>query len=212
MNSFFDKLNLRPQERRLVVVVGLICFVVANIWFVWPRFKDWKKVRAELEVARENQVRSRDEIAQAPKYVAKKRELEGEGSDVLLEDQALTFQSKVQIQALSSGVSFTTMTTSPQSGTNAFFQELTMTMPFTAQENQLVDFLFNLGASGSLIRVLSMNIAPHGDQIRLAGQMTLIASYQRNPKRIIPGVPIPGRAPNFDKSPAAKKAIPPPKK
>ena len=138
MNSFFDKLNLRPQERRLVVVVALVCFVVANIWFVWPRFKDWKKVRTELQVARENQVRFKNEIAQAPKYEAKKRELEGEGSDVLPEDQALTFQSKVNNQAFASGVALTSMSTSTQSGTNAFFQELTMTMPFTAQESQLV--------------------------------------------------------------------------
>ena len=212
MNSYFDKLNLRPQERRLVVVVGLICFLVVNIWFVWPRFKDWNKVRRELEIARENQIRFKMEIAKAPKYEARKRELEGEGSDVLPEDQALTFQSKVQNQASSSRVTLLSMTTSPQSGTNAFFQELTMTTPFIAEESQLVDFLYNLGAGGSLLRVLSMNIAPAGDQIRLQGVLTLVSSYQRNPKRVTPGVPIPGKAPNFDKSPPAKKAIPPPKK
>ena len=31
-----NSLNLRPSERRLLVIVGLILFVVVNIWFIWP--------------------------------------------------------------------------------------------------------------------------------------------------------------------------------
>ena len=46
--SIFDKLNLRPQERRLVVIVGLIIFVLLNMWFVWPYFDDWGRVRGEI--------------------------------------------------------------------------------------------------------------------------------------------------------------------
>ena len=38
MTSFFDKLNLRPGEPRLLVLVGLAGFVVLNVIFVWPRF------------------------------------------------------------------------------------------------------------------------------------------------------------------------------
>ena len=42
--SIFDKLNLRPQERRLVVIVGMVLFVLINWWFVWPFFGEWGKV------------------------------------------------------------------------------------------------------------------------------------------------------------------------
>ena len=35
MSSFFDKLNLRPSERRLVVLVGIAVFVVLDV-VIWP--------------------------------------------------------------------------------------------------------------------------------------------------------------------------------
>ena len=38
MKNPFDQLNLRPQERRVLVIVGLIIFVVLNILFVRPLF------------------------------------------------------------------------------------------------------------------------------------------------------------------------------
>src|SRR4051812_22830112 len=38
--NFFEQLNLRPHERRVVIVVGVIVFVVLNAWFVWPHFSD----------------------------------------------------------------------------------------------------------------------------------------------------------------------------
>ena len=50
MNSFLDRLNLRPQERRLVVGVLVIVFVVVNLWFVWPHAGDLKIARAFFSV------------------------------------------------------------------------------------------------------------------------------------------------------------------
>ena len=44
-------MNLRPQERRLVVFVGIVFFVVLNIWLVWPHFGDWTKVSMDRERA-----------------------------------------------------------------------------------------------------------------------------------------------------------------
>ena len=40
MKSAFDRLNLRPFERRLVVAVGTVVFVVLNLVFVWPYFDE----------------------------------------------------------------------------------------------------------------------------------------------------------------------------
>jgi len=31
MNSFIDKLNLRPAERRLLVGVGVVLFIILNM-------------------------------------------------------------------------------------------------------------------------------------------------------------------------------------
>ena len=38
MSSFIDKLNLRPGEKRLVYIIGLVVFLLFNYFFVWPRF------------------------------------------------------------------------------------------------------------------------------------------------------------------------------
>ena len=40
MTSYLDRLNLRPFEKRLVVGVGAVLFLVLNAWFVVPHFSD----------------------------------------------------------------------------------------------------------------------------------------------------------------------------
>ena len=40
MIGYLDRLNLRPFEKRLVVVVGVVLFVVLNLVFVVPHFSD----------------------------------------------------------------------------------------------------------------------------------------------------------------------------
>ena len=49
MTNPLDRLNLRPFEKRLVVAVGVVLFVVLNAWFVFPHFSD-------LGVAQERRV------------------------------------------------------------------------------------------------------------------------------------------------------------
>ena len=58
----FDRLNLRPQERRLLVVIGLVVFVMLNFWFVFPRFRDWSRVKADLEKGRRSLAKYRQEM------------------------------------------------------------------------------------------------------------------------------------------------------
>ena len=48
--SLFDKLNLRPNERRLVIIVLIVVFIILNFIFVWPRFGDWGKIKARRNV------------------------------------------------------------------------------------------------------------------------------------------------------------------
>ena len=52
MNSFLDQLNLTPQERRIVVVIAVVVFVVLNMLLVWPHFKDLGQVKGQLEATR----------------------------------------------------------------------------------------------------------------------------------------------------------------
>ena len=64
MSSSLDKLNLRPQERRLVVGILVLIFVVLNVLLVWPHFGDWAMVRAGLGKAQDNLASYKKKIAQ----------------------------------------------------------------------------------------------------------------------------------------------------
>ena len=51
MKTYLD--TLRPSEKRLVVGIGLIFFVVLNFWFVLPHFDDWNNRKIDIKKAQE---------------------------------------------------------------------------------------------------------------------------------------------------------------
>ena len=64
-----------------------------------------------------------------------------------------------------------------------------------------MDFLYGLSAGSSLIRVRSMSLQPDQPRMRLMGNMTLVASYQRQtPLKAVATAAAPG-----------KTNVPPPK-
>jgi hypothetical protein len=65
--------------------------------------------------------------------------------------------------------------------TNSFFEKLSLNIQVTTGETELVDFLYELGAGNSMIRVGDMTItpAPGASPTNLSGQITLVASYQK---------------------------------
>ena len=63
MSNFLDQLNLTPQERRIVVAIGMVVIVVLNILFVWPHFGEWKRIRNELQTMRDNMEKYNRQIA-----------------------------------------------------------------------------------------------------------------------------------------------------
>ena len=48
MTTWFDKLNLQPQERRAVLAGLVLLALVFNYWFIWPYFSEWSQVNTEL--------------------------------------------------------------------------------------------------------------------------------------------------------------------
>jgi hypothetical protein len=115
------------------------------------------------------------------------------------------FVRLIQNQAAQSGVIIVNMGSQRQSGTNAFFMEQNETVTLQSGEKQLVDFLYNLGAGNSLIRVKVLSVQPDPSHQQLATRATLVASYQR--KATGAHAPAPA-APTAAKTPAATQ--PPP--
>jgi Tfp pilus assembly protein PilO len=202
MTNPLDRLNLRPFEKRLVVVVAAVFFVVLNAWFVFPHFSDLAQAQRQRDDALEKIKRWQVETNQEPNYRKQIRELESEGQAVPAEDQQNQFSRAVQMQQAQSGVNISG--TSKQTvRTNQFFLELTQQISVESGEAQLVDFLYNLGSGTSLIRVRDLALKPNPPRQALSGHVKLVASYQKSlPKKAAPAANPPGTAPKMVSSKA----------
>ena len=197
MSSYLDRLNLRPFEKRLVVGVGAVLFLVLNAWFVVPHFSDLTQARDRRLEALKKLERWQAEIDQKAKYEVGINKFRQEGLEVPPEDQQNQFARVIQDQQVRSGVGiqqFGRVTTQ----TNQFFLELTQPISVQSGEAQLVDFLYNLGSGNSLIRVRDLTLRPDPPRQQLSGTVKLVASYQKNPPK--KGAPAASPAPANTKS------------
>ncbi len=178
MNGYWN--NLRPMEKRLVVGVGTMVIILLNLWFVVPHFSDLTKVKERRAKAQKTLEVFQKEIDQKAKYQRGVAELQGEGQNVPPEDQVIHFLSAIQSQAAASGVLILS-TMKPRSETNQFFIEQLQDITVQSKEQQLVDFLYNLGSSNSLIRVRSLTLHADPSHTLLQAGIKLVASYQKKP-------------------------------
>lgn len=193
MIGYLDRLNLRPFEKRLVVVVGVVLFVVLNLVFVVPHFSDLSDAQKRRNDANEKLNKWQVEIDQVRKYKEGIKKFVSEGQDVPPEDQVNQFARAIQNQQATSGVgipNFGRTTTT----TNQFFLELSQLISVQSGEPQLVDFLYNLGAGNSLIRVRDLALKPDGPRQNLAGTVKLVASYQKTSRKAASGAAPPANA------------------
>ncbi|MCX6912835.1 MAG: hypothetical protein NT167_07305 [Verrucomicrobia bacterium] len=182
MTSYLDRLNLRPFEKRLVVGVGAVLFLVLNAWFVVPHFSDLNQARDRRVQALEKLKTWQIEMDQKVKYDAGINKFRQEGLEVPPEDQQNQFARAIQDQQVRSGVGiqqFGRVTTQ----SNQFFLELTQPISVQSGEEQLVDFLYRLGSGNSLIRVRDLTLRPDAPRQQLSGTVKLVASYQKNPPK-----------------------------
>jgi hypothetical protein len=179
--SIFDKLNLRPQERRLVVIVGMVLFVLINWWFVWPFFWEWGKVQNDLRKDASTLTKYNNEIAKRGQYERKQRDLEQTGSEML--NNETDFQRIVSSQAASAGVYVSDLRTGGGGGfgskTNQFFQEQSISVQFSSGGREIVDFLVGIAAQNAMIRVREMNIRPDSVGQKLQGSIVFVGNYAR---------------------------------
>jgi hypothetical protein len=184
MKSFFDKLNLRPQERRMVVIVGIVLFIVVNVIFVRPIFGEYSRIMTDMAKAQTSLNRYQLEIKKKPQYEQQLRKLESSGSFVAQEEQASQLMKDVTSQAALSGVAVMDYIPGARGSsgkTNAFFEEQSLGIRVNTGEKELIDFLYNLGSGSSLIRVRTMTLNPEPSHFKLQGNLTLVESFQKKP-------------------------------
>jgi Tfp pilus assembly protein PilO len=174
-------MNLTPQEQRLVVAIALVVFVVLNVWFVWPHFKDLSRLKKQQQNLQADLARYKRLIDQAPVFKRDLEKLQKMGVELPTESMVLEFVKTVMAQAALSGVTIINYTPVQSAAfqTNQYFEERTLQISVNTGEKELVDFLYGLSSGGSLIRVKSMSLQPDQPRMRLTGNISLVASYQR---------------------------------
>jgi Tfp pilus assembly protein PilO len=207
VNSIFDKLNLRPNERRLVIGVAIVVFIILNWIFVWPEFGEWGRLQKRQREADDLLRRYRAEVQNTAQYQKTLNELEKAGATVASEEQALKLSTTIYNQAALSGVTPNNyneirQTSSGPGKGNQFFEEKAANVNITGDEKALVDFLYNLGVGGSLIRVRSMSLSPDQPRYKLQGNLQVVASYARK----APPKAAPAATPPKTNAPAAAGA------
>lgn len=208
MREYFARLG--SMERRFIVGVGLILFVLLNWIFVRPLFGDWKKYQDRRDRAVGTIKRFEDAIALGEKYKPLVAKLESEGMSVPAEDQTVNFMLTIQSQAAANGFTIQSQTRMPEK-TNQFFIERVQSVSAISGESELVNFLYALGSGDSLIRVRGLSLRTDPPRQKLAANVTLVASYQKKvaPK---PAPPAPAAKPAAEatKPATAEKSKPAP--
>jgi type II secretory pathway component PulM len=199
MIRWLDKLNLRPQEKRLVVIAMAALFVVLNLWLVWPHFKDLKMVQGDIARQEKTLRTYLDELAHTNEYQARLSQLEQQGTAVLPEERYNTLIATIQSKTRECGVNSRNITPVPKTArgkTNEFFEEQTLTVDLNPTgPEELIRFLESVADDELAIRVRELDLRPDPTQTRLQGSMKLVASFQKKPSTRPAVSPPPGGTP-----------------
>jgi hypothetical protein len=170
---------------------------------VIPHFSDLSDIERRMKKASATLNVFNAEFAKTNTYTKEIARLQGEGLSVPQEEQMFNFSSAINVQAAQSGVGVSS-SGKILSDTNQFFVELSQNVTVVSKEQNLVDFLYNLGSGNSLIRVRDLGLKPDPPRQQLIANIKLVASYQRK-------VPARGVGPaktTAAPAPAAKKEEP----
>ncbi len=184
MKKYFDQ--LRPTERRLVVGVIVILFIVLNWVYVFPHFSDLNNLNGRADAATGKLKRYETALAEKPLLETQVKEFEKEGSTVALEDQGINFLRTIQQQAIASGIGVVNPSRQITRTNDLFFIEQIQNVGATATDEQLVDFLVNLSTNAAMIRVRDLELQPDQPRQHLVANIKLVANYQKNPPAAAP--------------------------
>ena len=182
--SFFS--TLRPAERRFLLGVGTILFIVFNVSFVWPQFGRWGELQQKLAEARKKLQQYQAEVAKAHLYQRRLIELRQQGLSVMPEERALQLLRTVQQIAQQNHLTILgtrQMPSRSNTSTNAFFDEQVLNVSFQSDNEALINFLYTLGVEHTMIRVRDLEIRPDPPRYSLRGSMNLVAAYQKTRTR-----------------------------
>lgn len=170
-----------------MVLVGIVVMaLLLNYWLIWPYVGEHSKVVRDLDEVERVENRYRGETVKTNSYVTRLKDLQSRGAQVAGDDAANRLQQTINSEASVAGVQLNRVVPSTVSSrfgnnqTNQFFDDLQVTVDLVSGENELVDFLYRLGAGDSMVRVRDVsNLRLDPTQTRLQATLTLVASVQK---------------------------------
>ncbi len=191
MSAMSDSMNLRPQEKRILVAIAVVVFVVLNLLLVVPHFQDYGKLQKELaatraKIATNNAVIFKDtNEVDGYKKILRDLSKQPEGAVSFKEIQ---LEQTVTAQARANGIFIQTINNvapqllGPSSQSDQFFARQSVRIAVQATEDALVKFLYDVGNDPAMIRVweLTLNPLDLAQRYKLSASITLTADYQKN--------------------------------
>jgi type II secretory pathway component PulM len=179
MKKYFDQ--LRPSERRLVVGVLVVLFLVLNWVYVVPHFSDLTALHQRADAAEGKLKNYNRVLAEKPELERSVKQFESEGQFVELEDQGINFLRTIQSQSQASGIAMVNPSRQITHTNDVFFIEQVQNVQVTATDEKLVNFLVNLSTNAAMIRVRDLDLQPDQPRQQLIANIRLVANYQKNP-------------------------------
>jgi hypothetical protein len=193
VKKYFDELG--SQERRWVLGTAVAVFVMLNYLLVWPHFSDWGHNDARITAAEKKIATYRTELARKSFYESAIKRLQPEDGNNIISEDPIQIEYFYHARAAENNVLIQANTRMTSHSNDPFFQEEELGLSLLAKESNLVNFLYSLGSSNSMVRVRAMSLRPDQPRHQLDANITIVASYLKKPQ---------------SPSPAAKTAAAPP--
>ena len=181
MIMILDKLNVRPEERRSVIIFLMCTLVVGNL--VWLSMgPELLTLRSQLDKDKAELEREKEVQADYKEFKLKVEELTPKGGLSTSEQAAKAgLLDTLNREAKGNGITLTRNVLA-RSGTRKDnpFEEHKRDVTFETGLINLVEFLRGIALKeDSMIRVSHYTINPTGDHKRLRVKMTFVASYPK---------------------------------
>ncbi|MBL68448.1 MAG: hypothetical protein CMO74_08370 [Verrucomicrobiales bacterium] len=189
MIDLFDRLNVRPEERRVAIYVFFIFFIAINGLWGWRFYTgatEWSELKTDIQDDSGRAAELRAALADLKqKEAAWEEYTRMMGADDGGKRAWTDLNRRVQQLARENKLRYGRITPS-KSEDQEFesFEKHTVNLDFTGTDHDLANFLIAIAAEPQMVRVSSLTIRrPNNDPKQLTGSMSIVASFPKEEEK-----------------------------